>query len=108
LPSEAWAVPVHALLQHPNNHNNYTQDVMQGLKRIDLGIDTLRGQGKPHEAIVAEVFQELKDLETELWEILLEESRTAVRGAAEGQRYDGPWCRWKTQGGREYIWPALW
>ncbi|WP_395838032.1 AHH domain-containing protein [Cystobacter fuscus] len=109
LPGESWSVPVHALMQHPNNHNNYTQDVMQGLKRIDSGIDTLRGQNKPHETIVADVFQELKDLETELWELLLEESRTTVRGAAEGQRHDGPWCRWKTRGGKEYGgWPALW
>ncbi|WNG54206.1 hypothetical protein F0U59_04950 [Archangium gephyra] len=108
LPGEAWAVPVHALLQHPNNHNNYTMAVMRRLKRIDSDIDTLRGEGKPHEAIVAEVFEALKRLEADLWVDLLDESRTAVRGAAEGHRYDGPWCRWKTQGGREYIWPALW
>jgi hypothetical protein len=43
LPGEAWAVPVHALLQHPNNHNGYTLDVMEKLKDIDTQIDELRG-----------------------------------------------------------------
>ncbi|PTL84215.1 AHH domain-containing protein [Vitiosangium sp. GDMCC 1.1324] len=108
LPSVPWAVPVHALMQHPNNHNGYTLEVMDRLKLIDSDIDTLRGQGKPHEAIVADVFEALKRLESDLWDDLLEESRAAVRGAAEGQRHDGPWCRWKTQEGREYLWPALW
>ncbi|MBZ4420559.1 AHH domain-containing protein [Myxococcus sp. RHSTA-1-4] len=109
LPGVSWAVPVHALLQHPNNHNGYTLDVMQGLKDIDSAIDTLRGQEKPHEAIVANVFDDLKKLEENLWSKMLKRSRKAVRGAAEGQRYDGPWCRWQTQEGRDYGgWPALW
>lgn len=108
LPRDAWAVPVHALLHHPHQHNGYTLDVMEGLKRIDSQIDTLRGQGQPHEEIVANVFSELKDLESNLWEDLLDESRLAVRGAAEGRRHDGPWCRWKNQSGREYMWPVLW
>lgn len=108
LPGVAWAVPVHALLQHPNNHNGYTQEVVERLKRIDSEIDTLRGQNKSHEAIVPDVFEALKRLESDLWGELLDESRTAVRGAAEGHRHDGPWCRWKTQEGKEYVWPALW
>lgn len=109
LPSVSWAVPVHALLQHPNNHNDYTQDVMEGLGHVDAEIDTLRGQGKPHEAIVGSVFEQLKSLETQLWTLLLKRSRRAVRGAAEGQRYDGPWCRWQTRKGKDYgSWPALW
>lgn len=108
LPYVAWAVPVHALLQHPNNHNGYTAEVMQRLKRIDTRIDTLRGQKKKHEAIVANVFDDLKKLETKLWKDLLKESRAAVRSAAEGQLYEGPYCRWKTQEGREYVWPSLW
>ncbi|NMO15070.1 AHH domain-containing protein [Pyxidicoccus fallax] len=109
LPNISWAVPVHSLLQHPNNHNGYTLDVMQGLKSIDSAIDTLRGQEKPHEDIVANVFDDLKKLEENLWTGLLRRSRKAVRGAAEGQRYDGAWCRWQTQKGRDYgSWPALW
>ncbi|WP_158620302.1 MULTISPECIES: AHH domain-containing protein [Corallococcus] len=109
LPSVSWAVPVHSLLQHPNNHNGYTQDVIQGLSAIDAEIDTLRGQGKPHEAIVGSVFEDLKKLEAELWTTMIKRSRKAVRGAAEGLRYDGPWCRWQTRKGRDYgSWPALW
>lgn len=109
LPSQDWAVPVHALLHHPCQHNGYSLDVMDGLKEIDLQIDTLRGQGKPHEAIVAKVFKELQNLESELWDILIEESRKAVRGAAEGKLYKGSWTRWKDQKGKkEYLWPALW
>jgi hypothetical protein len=109
LPALSWAVPVHALLQHPNNHNGYTRDVLQALKGIDSAIDTLRGQGKPHEGIVGDVFDDLKKVEEHLWTNLLKRSRKAVRGAAEGRRYDGPWCRWQTQGGRSYgSWPALW
>ena len=109
LPSVSWAVPVHALLQHPNNHNDYTEDVIQGLKRINSEIDTLRGQGQPHEAIVANVFESMKAMEGELWRNLLKRSRKAVRGAAEGSRYDGPWCRWQTRKGKDYgSWPALW
>ncbi|MFY0562451.1 AHH domain-containing protein [Archangium lansingense] len=108
LPYEAWAVPVHALIHHPNQHNDYSREVLQRLKSIDNEIDTLRGQGKKHEAIVADVFNQLKDLETDLWNDIIDESRSAVRSAAEGQLYDGPWCRWKTQDGREYIWPSLW
>lgn len=109
LPSKAWAVPVHALLQHANNHNNYSLDVMTGMKLIDDQIDTLRGQDKPHEAIVANVFKELQNLESDLWDLLVEESRNAVRGAAEGQLYKGSWTRFKTQKGKEYgSWPALW
>ncbi len=108
LPYAAWAVPVHALLQHPNNHNDYTTEVMQRLKDIDIEIDTLRGQGEEHEAIVANVFSQLKDLESDLWDDIIKASRNAVRGAAEGKLYKGPWCRWKTQTGREYVWPSLW
>jgi hypothetical protein len=108
LPYVAWAVPVHALMQHPNNHNGYTTEVLQRLKRIDSRIDILRGQGKKHEALVANVFEDLKKLETKLWKDLLEESRAAVRGAATGELYSGSWCRWKTQEGREYVWPSLW
>jgi hypothetical protein len=108
LPALAWAVPVHALMQHPNNHNNYTLTVMQRMKRIDEQLSTLRGKVRKHEALVAKVFENLKKLESALWDALLEESRAAVRGAAKGQRYEGPWCRWKTQEGREYVWPSLW
>lgn len=108
LPSKGWAVPIHALMQHPNNHNGYTTEVLTRLKRIDSQVDTLRGEGEKHEAIVANLFQDLKDLESDLWDDLLAESRTAVRLAAEGERYDGSWCRWKTQKGSEYIWPSLW
>ncbi|NMO15317.1 AHH domain-containing protein [Pyxidicoccus fallax] len=108
LPALAWAVPVHALMQHPNNHNGYTKDVMQRLRRVDSRIDILRGQAMEHKALVANVFEDLKRLEADLWNELLEESRAAVRGAAEGELYTGPWCRWKTQEGREYVWPSLW
>jgi hypothetical protein len=108
LPALAWAVPVHALMQHPNNHNNYTLTVMQRMKRIDEQLSTLRGKVRKHESLVAKVFENLQKLETALWDALLEESRTAVRGAAEGHLYEGPWCRWKTQEGREYVWPSLW
>ncbi|NVJ04723.1 AHH domain-containing protein [Myxococcus sp. AM001] len=108
LPYEAWAVPVHALICHPNNHNDYSRDVIQRLKSIDNEIDTLRGQATEHEAIVANVFSQLKDLESDLWEDLLDESRSAVRSAAEGELYEGPWCRWKTQDDKEYVWPSLW
>ncbi|MBZ4417485.1 AHH domain-containing protein [Myxococcus sp. RHSTA-1-4] len=108
LPSLAWAVPVHALMQHPNNHNGYTKDVMHRMKSIDNQVDTLRGKRLEHAAIVANVFEELKSLESDLWDELLDESRAAVRGAAEGRLHDGPWCRWKTQEGREYVWPSLW
>lgn len=108
LPSIGWAVPVHALLQHPNNHDSYTMDVIEGLSRINKDIDTLRGKAVSHEAIVANVFEQLKSLETELWNGLLRVSRSAVRDAASSKLYTGAWCRWKTQKGKEYGWPALW
>jgi hypothetical protein len=108
LPALWWAVPVHVLLQHPNNHNGYTLDVMTGLKKVDDAIDQMRGEKKKHDDIVADVFQQLKDLEEDLWEDLLDESRATVREAAAGRRRDGSWVRWKTQGGKEYVWPALW
>ncbi|MGC4014800.1 MAG: AHH domain-containing protein [Luteolibacter sp.] len=109
LPTVGWAVPVHALLQHPNNHNGYTKDVLKELKRIASQIDTLRGEVEDHKDIVANVFEALKMAEDTLWKELLSESRKAVQSAAEGKLYAGSWCRWQTQGGRIYdTWPSLW
>ncbi len=108
LPTEDWAVPVHSLIAHPNQHDDYTMDVISKLKALDKDIDALRGRGEDHEAIVANIFENLKCIEDMLWQQIISLSKKLVATAANGGRYSERWVRWRSGKGRVYTWGSLW
>jgi hypothetical protein len=107
LPYDDWAPPIHCLIQHPNQHDDYSMDVIGGLKEVDTDIDALRGRNAEHDAIVANIFENLKVLEDILWDDLVAISKKLVEAAAKGRRYTIRWVRWR---GNEkvYRWASLW
>jgi hypothetical protein len=108
LPDEAWAVPIHALIQHPGDHPNYTQLVMEKLRELAKELQEKIDQKQPHKALVADVFEQLKDLEEELWGYLVRLSRSLVDALTDGLEFVHPHVRYAPeQGTSTYEWGAL-
>jgi hypothetical protein len=108
LPDEAWTVPIHALIQHPGDHPNYTQLVMKELQKIARKLQSKIDQKGPHKALVEDVFNQLKELEDYLWDYLVGLSRDLVDAITEGQEFVHPHVRYAPeQGTSSYEWGAL-
>lgn len=108
LPDEAWAVPVHALIQHPGDHPRYTQTVMKKLTEISEKIQQKIDQKQPHKALVEDIFEQLKEVEEYFWDYLVALSRDLVDAITEGQEFVHPHVRFAPdQGTSTYDWGAL-
>lgn len=73
-----WAVPVHSLIQHPSDHPKYTQFVIKQLEKIVESLDKIINNKKPHQAVEVNLLNELRGLEDDLWNYLVQLSRKAV------------------------------
>jgi hypothetical protein len=108
LPDEAWAVPVHALIQHPGDHPRYTQLVMEKLREISKKLQKKIDQKEPHKALVEDVFEKLKELEDFFWGYLVKLSRSLVAAITEGQEFVHPHVRYAPDKGTStYEWGSL-
>jgi len=108
LPDEAWSVPVHSLIQHPGDHPRYTQLVMTKLKEISEKLQEKIDQKQPHKLLQADVFNQLKNLEEDFWEYLVDLSRDLVQAIAEGQKFEHPHVRYSPETGTStYEWGSL-
>lgn len=90
LPKLAWGVPVHALLQHPSDHPEYTLRTIKELRRVGDRIKALKRRAGPHEAVVASFFKELCDLENGNWNFIVKLSRAVVNDVCAGVEFVGP------------------
>ena len=109
LPKNALAVPVHKLLQHPSDHPEYTQKVMKDLRGLRKDLQRLIDTERPHKAIKAKLKEQLKNLESGCWDLLVALGRRSVERVASGARYqdeDGI-VRYTSKSGTEYTWGAV-
>ncbi|NTX53309.1 AHH domain-containing protein [Myxococcus sp. CA051A] len=110
LPDQAWAVPVHALLQHPGDHPNYTQQVMQDMKVIAKNLQKEIDKQKDHGLLVTDIFNKLKELEDDYWDILVDLSRAVVATVTAGKEYKHPLVRYAPKDKKaksRYEWGSL-
>ncbi|WP_174256801.1 AHH domain-containing protein [Myxococcus xanthus] len=110
LPDQAWAVPVHALLQHPGDHPNYTQRVMRQMRTIAKKLQKDIDEQKDHKALTTEVFTHLKNLEDDYWELLVSLSRAVVASITAGKEYKHPLVRYAPKDKKaksRYEWGSL-
>ncbi|ATB44489.1 AHH domain-containing protein [Corallococcus macrosporus] len=110
LPDQAWAVPVHALLQHPGDHPNYTQQVMEDMKAIAQKLQKAIDSQKDHTALVEDVFAQLHKLENKYWKLLVALSRAVVASVTAGKEYKHPLIRFAPKDKKaksRYEWGAL-
>ena len=108
LPKESWAVPVHTLLQHPGDHPQYTQRVMERLKEISKDIQAKIDKGEPHKDVVLDLFEQLKELEEEFWDFIVGLSEVVVAAVTSGQTYVHDHVRFAPEKGKStYDYGAL-
>ncbi len=110
LPDQAWAVPVHALLQHPGDHPIYTQRVMRQMRTIAKKLQKDIDQQKDHKALTTEVFTQLKNLEDDYWDFLVSLSRAVVASITAGKEYKHPLVRYAPKDKKaksRYEWGSL-
>ncbi len=101
LPKELWAVFVHSLVQHPGDHPNYTQYVMDGMVKISNTLDSLVKQKKPHKEVVANLFSELQGLETDCWDFLVKLGKSLFAALAKGKKFPSPFISEATKKGKK-------
>ncbi|VAW86807.1 hypothetical protein MNBD_GAMMA16-168 [hydrothermal vent metagenome] len=64
--------PVHNLLQHPSNHNQYTQRVINEMKKVADTLEELTDDlEEPHPDVEVKIANEMKALENKLWKLLV-------------------------------------
>lgn len=82
--------PVHNLIQHPSNHGNYTNRVVKEMKKVAKDLNQLTNDlEKPHSELTVKIAQTLKDLENELWRLLIKIGKAEVTAAVKGQEDSG-------------------
>ncbi|CAM4422584.1 MULTISPECIES: MXAN_0050 family toxin nuclease [Myxococcus] len=110
LPDQAWAVPVHALLQHPGDHPNYTQQVMRDMKTIAQKLQKAIDSQKEHKALIEDVFDQLHKLENKYWKLLVALSRAVVASVTAGKEYKHALVRYAPKDKKaksRYEWGSL-
>lgn len=110
LPDQAWAVPVHALLQHPGDHPIYTQQVMRDMRTISQKLQKEIDAQKDHKMLVAKIFEHLKDLEEQYWDLIVELSRAVVESVTQGKQYVHRFVRYAPKDAKamsRYEWGSL-
>ena len=71
--------PVHDLIQHPSNHSNYTKRVIKEMKEISSSLKDLVNEAKEdHPDIKVKIADELRDLEDDLWDLLIRLGKALV------------------------------
>ena len=110
LPDQAWAVPVHALLQHPGDHPNYTQTIMREMKVISKKLQAKIDSKKDHKGLVEDIFEKLKELEEKYWDFLVALSRAVVESVTAGKEYKHDLVRYAPKDKKaksRYEWGSL-
>jgi hypothetical protein len=85
LPDQAWAVPVHRLIQHPGDHPNYTAKVMDDLRELSKKLKELADKGAKHEKLKEKVFERLQSLEDKYWNFLVNLGKASVKLVLAGK-----------------------
>ncbi|KFE70575.1 AHH domain-containing protein [Hyalangium minutum] len=108
LPDQAWAVPVHRLIQHPGDHPEYTARVMKALSKLSKKLQELADKGAKHEKLKEKVFEQLQDLENQCWEFLIALGRRSVNAVLAGKVLVDVNVRYETKDGKtKFKWGAL-
>ncbi|RJS18324.1 hypothetical protein DRW03_24625 [Corallococcus sp. H22C18031201] len=112
LPSEDWAVPVHALICHPSDHAAYTLRIMDEMRKLSAKLQQTIDSIKDHGDLPELMFEELKALEEDSWDFLVELSRAIVAAKVAGVRFTGEGSehvRYANKDGTtQYDWGSLW
>lgn len=107
LPTQDWACPIHTLICHPSDHENWNIQVMDSLKEISKDLQKKIDEAEPHETLKTDVFDQLKDAEEDAWDYLVELSRIAVPKAVRGERLvNHELLKYETED-KVYQYPAL-
>lgn len=81
--------PVHSMILHPSNHNNYTSMVQKKLSKIADNLKELESEAdKPHPEISVKIAKDLHDLEDRLWKILVKLGKTLVGAALANKKVE--------------------
>jgi hypothetical protein len=108
LPDQAWAVPVHRLIQHPGDHPGYTARVMSALLKISKKLEELKDKGAKHEKLKEKVFEQLQKLEDLCWDHLIQLGHNSVEAVLAGTVLVDVNVRYVTKDGKtKFKWGAL-
>jgi hypothetical protein len=112
LPAEDWAVPVHSLICHPSDHEAYTRRVMVEMRRISGRLQKIIERVQDHGNLPDVCFEQLRELEEDFWEFIVELSRSVVQAKVAGVRYAGLGAEHVRYESRDravrYEWGSLW
>lgn len=78
LPAHEWGVPVHALLQHPSDHPEYTRNVIRKMQSIQKDLETVANAQLEHKGVDSSLHSNLLKLQDELWDMLVDLGRAVV------------------------------
>jgi A nuclease family of the HNH/ENDO VII superfamily with conserved AHH len=108
LPFEDWACPVHTLLCHPSDHEQYTIKIVKDLKRVADDLQKKIDEAGPHDGdkLKADIFEQLKNAEEDAWKFIVKLSRVAIPMACRGLQFQHPSVKWQTED-KKYDFPAL-
>ena len=71
--------PIHNLIQHPSNHNQYTQRVIKEMKKVAADLEDLTDDlEKPHPDVEVKIAERIKNIENELWDLLVKLGEAAI------------------------------
>ncbi|WP_224363356.1 AHH domain-containing protein [Hyalangium versicolor] len=108
LPDQAWAVPIHRLIQHPGDHENYTGLVMRNLRELSQKLQALADRGQPHDKLKEKIFEKLRELEDECWDLIVKLGRQSVKKVLAGKVLVEEYVRYGTkESPKKYKWGAL-
>lgn len=106
--------PVHALIQHPSDHSNYTRHVQTEMKKIADDLDDLFNEIKdePHPKIDVDIAAALSELEDDLWKLLIRLGDVMVGAGLNGRAPqlnagEGDMVSKKAANGTQYTFGAL-
>lgn len=108
LPDQAWAVPVHRLIQHPGDHPNYTTRVMTDFRDLSQSLETLASRGMKHDKLKEKVFEMLRDLEDDYWDFIIDLGLQSVKAVLKGKVLVELEVRYATKDGKtKFKWGSL-
>ena len=76
--------PVHNLIQHPSNHNEYTKRVISEMKVVATNLNQLTKKlEKPHPDVDVDIAKDMRDIENKLWKLLVKLGKVVVTSVIE-------------------------
>jgi len=108
LPDQAWAVPVHRLIQHPGDHPNYTTRLMRDFDKLSRKLQKLADRGMKHDKLKEKIFEMLRELEDDYWDFIIDLGLRSVKTVLAGKVLVDVEVRYQTKDGKtKFKWGSL-